>query len=435
MAKAKTIKKEKIVGAIVLAVIALVIVTIIVFSTIMGKNKLINGTGNLMKGIKTKRITSGEITKDFKKDYANFCISLLESCADSTDNVAFAPSNVMSATAFLGAAADNESENQLENAMGMNSKTAGEGLSVLESSIAFNKEKGYGLRYSNTAWLNSSTLFGIKKSFLKENAKYYGLGVQRVDFSVDNMEDVSNEPIFDATPSTFSSFEFGNGEFMNIVSGSSFEARWKNLASSTDVEKSLFAGSLSEQECDFFKAIENRYIDGDTYKGVVKDLEGGYSFVGLVPKPLDDIYYNSVPEIVRELKSKGNLLQLISNSQSKTVAVTLPSYANSVNCPTTTSFNNALSAAGVKNAFAASADFTDMAPSSQNLHVNNIVAAGDICFSATGICQEGKSGKKVSAKKFRNCDVAVSFSRSFLYFVFDNDTGLPIYCGILNRLS
>ncbi len=424
--------REKTVGAIVISVIAFVIVAVIVFATVMNSNGVITYNGNLMEKVNAKRITKGKLNDEFKEKYADFCIELADSVAGSKENVAFAPSNLMAATAFLAAASDEITADELERALGMRAEDVGKAISVLENKIAFKDDSG--LQYSTTAWLNGSTPFGIRKSFLKENGKVYGLGINREDFSLEKIEDIANKPILDATKSSiFSSLIFENGDFMNIISGSSFSSNWVNPVSSEELPLGLFAGSYSEQECGFFKTVEDKYLSGTTYVGAIKELEGGYSFVGLVPKKEGDISYYGVADVTRELKGVG-LLELMKKAQSKKVAVALPQYTNSVNIPSTTNFTEALEDMGVVSALKTGADMTNMAPNSYNLHLNNLVAAGDISISATGCCPAETKGKKVSQKELEDCEVSVRFDSSFIYFIYDNESGLPVYCGILNRL-
>ena len=426
-------KSEKTVGAIVISVIAFVLIAVIIFASTMNGNKIVTGKGDLMDGIKTKRITSGKIDDNFKQKYADFCYELINFAAKSKENVGFAPSNIMNATAFLAAASDGKTAEELEAALGMNAEAAGRALSSLETKSAL--RDGQGLGSSTTVWLNSLHPFGIRKNFLKENARFYGLNVMREDFSLDVIEDLSNESILDATKSnTFSSMQFGNNDFMNIISGASFIGEWETPASSEQISTGLFAGSISEQECSFFQSVENRYISGASYIGAVKELKGGYSFVGLLPKE-DEMNYYGVVDIARDLANGEGVLNLLKNAEEKNVTVVLPQYANSVNMPTTININKPLQSMGITSAFQVGASLNRMAPNSYNLHLNRIVAAGDIGFSVTGCCPEGKSGKKVSDKAFKECEAYVRFDSSFIYFIFHNETGLPIYCGIMNKLQ
>lgn len=426
-------KSEKTVGAIVISVVALVIVSVIIFASVMNNNGVVTAGGNLMEGFNIKRSTAGALNDDFKEKYFNFCAELLDAAADTRGNVAFAPSNVMNATAFLAGAADNTTQDELENILGIKAETAAKSLGSLENRIAF--KDGSGLQSSTTAWLNGSTSFGIRKSFLKENAKLYGLGIQREDFSLAEIEDLANAPLLDVTDGkTFSYMQFQPSEFMNIISGSSFSAEWEVPASSEQLFLNLFAGSLSEVECYFFRSVEDKFIEGSSYIGAIKPLKGNYSFVGLVPKSEEGLYFYSVADVVRELKA-GSLKTLIEKAKSKKVAVTLPQYTNSVNSPTTVNFTEKLESLGAASALKVGADFTDMAPNSYNLHLNNLVASGEISLSTSGSCPSGSDGKKVSEKALEECDAAVRFDSSFVYFIYDNESELPVYCGILNNLQ
>ena len=427
-------KSEKIVGAIVVSVISFVLIAVIVFASTMNGNKIITTNGDLMEGIKTKRVTKANIDDKFKEKYAEFCFKLIDDAARSQENVAFAPSNIMNSVAFLAAASNGDTSAELEKVLGMNAEIAGKTISALENKVEFHDVSG--LKSSTTAWLNSANPFGIRKSFLKQNAKFYGLGVKRENFAIDRMEDIANEEILDVTKSnTYSNFNFAGNEFMNLLSGSSFVGEWERPASSKQVSLGLFAGSISEQECEFFQTVEEKYIDGSTYIGAVKEFKGGYSFVGLIPKNEGDTDYYGVADITRNIKDGKGLLDLYAKAEEKKVTVVLPQYANSVNIPTTTDLKKSLQDMGISAVFKVGAELENLAHNSYNLHVNNVLAAGDIGFSVTGCCPEEKDGKKISKKAFEECKAYVRFDSSFVYFIFHNETGLPIYCGILNKLQ
>lgn len=142
-------KSEKIVGAIVVSVISLVLIAVIVFASMMNGNKIVTANGDLMEGIKSKRITKGVIDDKFKKKYADFCFKLIDDASGSQENVGFAPSNIMNAVAFLAAASNGDTATELENALGLNAEAAGKSLSALENKIKF--EDVSGLKSSTTA--------------------------------------------------------------------------------------------------------------------------------------------------------------------------------------------------------------------------------------------------------------------------------------------
>ncbi len=432
MAKSK-VKSEKTVGAIVVSVIALVIAAIIIFASVMSSNGVVTSKGDLMEGVGAKRATRGKLSEEFKELYMDFTIELVSSMASiSQENVAFAPSDILASAAFLAGAAEGQTKAEIETVLKIEAQDIGKGVSVLENRASYKEETG-GLMNSRSAWFNTMNPFGVKKNFLKKNAKYYGLKMRREDFTSDDIEILTNQLISqDTFGNTFSSFMFQDYDSMNMISAASFASLWKKKGASK-VYKDLYSGHISMLECSFFKTIADAYFMGERYDGIMKELEGDFSFVALLPKARGQMYY-SVSDMIQELLLNDQFQLLLKNAKKEKVSVALPEFSNSVNAPTTTDFSKALSDMGIKSVFNSQADLSNMAANSNNLYLNNLVAAGDISITQSGACINTDDNPLISEKEFKKCKVSMTFDHTFVYFIYDNKSQLPVYCGILNRI-
>ena len=418
----------------VIAAVALVLVGILIFTVIFSGHGTVMSNGDLMSKVHTSR-KGGEPDDEFKKLYSDFSLKLLESCADTHENVAFSLVDAVSSTALMAYSASGDTQVEIERALGTTGIKAGKNISGLAKRAAYSGRKGAGIKSANNLWLNNAALFGIKKSFLKANGKYFGLGIYRESFGDSKIADKASTKISDATDgNTFAQVKFDQTQYMSLVSGASFIAKWEKQSSSKNLSDNLFSGSESETSCSFFSSVENGYLNATTYSGAVKAYEGGFSFVGLVPKYKKEGTVYSISDILEELKS-GGIANLKSGLINGKTEVILPNYSNSVNVPTTTDFSGALKEAGVEKLFTKSADLGSLAPKSQNLHLDGFNMAGDIQITPAGSCSSESEGQAATKKELLECKKTVEFNRCFLYFVVDDKTGLPIYAAILNKLE
>ena len=435
MAKINYVEKNKALVISVISAVALVLVGVLLFSVIFSGRGTVMSNGDLMSKVRVSR-KGGEPDDEFKKVYSEFSLKLLKSSADTSENVAFSLVDAVSATALMAYSANGDTQVEIERALGTTGMKAGKSISGLQKRTAYSNKKGAGLKSANNLWLNNAALFGIKKSFLKTNGKYFGLGIYRESFADSKIVDSASTKISDATDgNTFSQVKFDQTQYMNLVSGASFVAKWKTQASSKNLSDNLFAGAQSEASCPFFTSVEDGYLNGTTYSGAVKAYEGGFSFVGLVPSYTKEGAVYTISEVLEELETSGGIANLKAGLINGKTEVILPDYSNSVNIPTTTDLSDALKEAGAEKLFTKSADLGSLAPKSQNLHLDSFSMAGDIQITPAGSCSSASEGKELTKKELSECKNSVEFNRSFLYFVVDDRSGLPIYAGILNKLD
>lgn len=144
----------------------------------------------------------------------------------------------------------------------------------------------------------------------------------------------------------------------------------------------------------------------------------------------EDSYY-TLQDVANEFDKNKLLANLFNYATNAKVEVILPYYVNSVNNPTGIDFSKDLKALGVTSVFGNSASLTELADNSSNLHLDNYYLSGDISITSAGAINN-YSEAKISKKEFESCKVSVFFTRSFMYFIYDNETKLPIYFGIVN---
>ena len=436
LSKVKINIKNKNMVALATSALALVLVAVIVIISVAGSNSVITKNGDLMKGVSGARVKNEKITDGFEEVYANFCLDLLVNTTKET-NIAFAPSNILSAIALMGHGAEHNTKLEIEKTLGMPSLEIGKQLSNLENRIKYNDKNAAGLRYSNNILLNNATLFGVKPKFLKDNAKYFGLGVDRISYSNEKeVKEVFQKYAEETSYISAINYKLEKLQYMNIFSNAAFTAKWEDEVSADDNGHDIFQGNNATTEANYFKFIADSYIKGGAYQGFTKKLEGNYTFVGLITNEYSQGSYYSSDMIFTELAETGQFKNILSTAtDDEEVAVWLPIYNNNSTATKTITFTSTLKNMGIKTALDKTATFNNMVEVSDNLHISEVAASGNVTLCAAGVCDTRSNQKKSNAKKVDECENKLAFNREFSYLIIDNKTGLPIYCAIVRNLD
>lgn len=416
--------------------VAVVLTAVIIITTILSGSGTVSKDGDLMKGISTNRVKNARVTDGFSEIYANFCLTLLAN-SDKESNIAFAPSNVMSAVVLMAHASDSNARLEIEKSLGMETIEMAKQISSIESRIKYKEKKKTGLNYSNNILMNNSVVYGVRKKFLKDNAKYFGLGIDRLSFAdAKGLKKVFEQYSQDVNYASTINYEVDKLQYMNILSNAHFSAEWEKATSEKDTSNELFQGIKHSVGTTFFKFMTDSYIEGGVYKGFTKKLKGGFTFVGLLPDNQQSGEYYGIDMIFTELSETGQFKDIASTAMDDTeVAVWMPRYNSDVSVAKNTLFSSAIKNMGIKTIFEKDAGFNNFAEVSSNLHVSEIAVAGSMNISPAGVCDAFSKNTKSEAEKIDKCENQLMFNREFVYFIVDDKTGLPIYCGILRNID
>ncbi len=426
--------KNKIVGISAISAIALILVVIILISSILNSSGAVTKSGDLMKKYKVSRQTT-KLTESFKNDYFKLTSKILNQQIADGGNAAISLIDTANTLSFLACASNGKTRNQIESLLGGDAISFAGAISTLDNSTKYTDNNKSGMMSSSSVWFNNSQLFGVKKAFLKTNAKHFGLNLQRAGFGEIETSNLARETVASATnQNSFSNIKFNESENINIVSGASFRSLWADQASTKDTYENLFFGQKCDYTCAYFKTVESEYISGNVFSGIAKDFADGFTFIALVPNMNIDGYIYPLKDMLDEINEKNMLKELYSSTSKTKVAVTLPFYSNSVKNPTSIDFSKTLKNLGVTSIFGNSADISAMVEDTENLKLDNYYISGDISITPAGTLNVS-ADNSVSKKQLDECKVSVEFNRSFIYFIYDNESELPIYLGIVNHIE
>lgn len=216
---------------------------------------------------------------------------------------------------------------------------------------------------------------------------------------------------------------------MAIINTVLFEAEWENPYEKEDISEHKFKNSSGmEQETEFMSSVEYRYIEADNVTGFIKPYKNGqYSFVAMLPQ--EGI---TPEEYVRSLTWK-ELCNMVLLSEERTVETLLPKFKYEYGIE----MDEAFKALGIKSAFDADkADFTSLGTSSLgNIFINRVLHKTYIQVDEKGT-RAGAASSFFGAKSAAPGEELkrVILDRPFFYMIIENQTGIPIFMGILNEV-
>ena len=212
-----------------------------------------------------------------------------------------------------------------------------------------------------------------------------------------------------------------------LLNAVSFEAKWREEYEENDIYDDEFTDADGNvKEVPFLHSSEQYYIEDDSFPGFTRPYKDtGFVFMALLPKKK-----RSQSFLVRALKDT-NLTDLYqSRTDQYDLSVSMPEFESS--------FNDDLTAfcreVGIEKVFTEEADFTPM--SSEWLKADSIIHKARIEVNRQGTKASAVSAMVVVAGCAPDFDRMkyVELNRPFLYAIVHEETGLPVFTGILNRL-
>ena len=211
--------------------------------------------------------------------------------------------------------------------------------------------------------------------------------------------------------------------FMNAVA---FEADWEEKYEEDNIYEETFTNiDRSEVELDMLHSTEYGYIENDDYTGFVKPYKGNeFSFMALLPKHKTQRFH------LRNLKTT-DLSKLFAERTGEEVEVTIPEFDYSYGGDIT----GICKGLGISQVFTEDADFSAM--TTAWLMLEKIIHKAHIEVDRRGT----KAAAVTKAYAVGGCadflyhsPKEVKLDRPFICAIMHNETGLPVFTGIVNKL-
>lgn len=207
-----------------------------------------------------------------------------------------------------------------------------------------------------------------------------------------------------------------------MINATAFIGKWTQHYSDFDiVEKEFHNSDGSTSMVEMIETSEQKYVENDFFTGFVKPYKDiGYSFMALLPKDEEMLF-----EMFLHRLSLSDLFVQGTEGQ---VFVTMPEFTYSFQ-EDITSFCKKI---GIHTIFSNKADFSPL--SSMRLNIDAIVHKARI-----EVNREGTKAAAVTMSALRSSPVffdskEVYLDRPFIYAIMHDETGLPVFAGIVNKL-
>jgi len=371
-----------------------------------------------------------KMSEAFVQAASSFGFELLEKNTAKKGNVMVSPLSVLYALGMTANGARGETKTQME-------KTLFGGISVEQANRYF---RGFGdslsdnagakLNIANSIWLNRLRGdFAVNAEFLSANTSYYDAGIFGVPFgpeAVTQINDWVSGKTDGMIPKTLN--ELSPAALMVLINTVLFDGKWAEDYQEHAVQQHEFTsydGSKTERE--MLASTENRYFKLGKGTGFIRPYVEKYSFVGILPDEGEDVY-----EYAASIDGAA-FAEAVTNPQRGTVQVRLPSFTFDYSVE----LKDALCALGMPDAFSDAADFTGMGECSEHIAISEVIHKTRI-----ELTKEGTKAAAVTAVIMKATSAAppkepvrIYLDRPFVFAIIDNESGLPIFCGIVSELK
>ncbi len=209
-----------------------------------------------------------------------------------------------------------------------------------------------------------------------------------------------------------------------LMNATAFEAEWKEEYEEDDIYEELFESSDGvEKEVDMLHSEETWYIETEDLKGFVKPYKkSDYSFMALLPN-------KKSKKALLELAQNCDYTDLFNIKTNTEVYTALPEF----NCDFDSELKPTLKKFGINEMFSDDADFSPF--TSEWIKVESVKHKAHI-----EVDRKGTKASAVSAMiGFVGCACVmikpfVELTRPFVYAIMHNETGLPVFVGVVNKL-
>lgn len=386
----------------------------------------VNAT-ELSAGYSRQATEQGSVDDAFVTALSNFSLSLFrESIKKDASNDLISPLSAILCLAMLANGADGNTKAQMENVLGIRTDALNKSLYRYVSTLYTSDSCKMNL--ANSIWLRDDHRDQISKDFLQTNADWYDAQIYSTPFDHTTVKDI-NKWVKHYSDGMINSIlnDIPELTVMYLLNALTFDAKWETKYEKNQIHEELFTHyNKSQITTEMMHSKESVYLSGEGVQGFAKNYAGGqYSFVALLPEENKDIY-----DYAASLNGE-TWRSLWKNKEDTAVRVSIPEFRYDRQ----RSLNDVLQTLGMTDMFDENlADFSNLA-SCDSLYCSEINQKvfievdrnGTKAAAITWGAMRGKSAGPAEEK-------VVSLDRPFLYAIADNNTGLPLFLGLVTAL-
>lgn len=393
------------------------------------------GTGQkdegLTAGITPAKVQEKEADDDFIKVYADFAVKSFRNFTDGEKNSMISPISVMLALSMAANGAQGETLEEMKEVLvsGMDVEKLNQYLHTLSEKLT-QGESSMGI--SNSMWIRdeeNSVQVEVNRDFLQVLSDYYSAQVFKEPFNGETVDKINNW-VFENTDGVIKNMidEIDERTIIYLINAVTFNAEWENIYYDTAIFNGMFHNSdNTDVETKFMYSQENKYISYNGAKGFIKDYKGGsFSFAALLPP--EDV---TLDEFIKNMEGE-TLIEAIKGYETESVLVYMPKFSSEYEIELSPMLKNM----GIERAFdGEKAQFEKMCSTTGgNVYIGQVLHKTFI-----NVYERGTTAGAAAMVEIKNEGAAlgeeVNLNRPFIYFIIDNDTGIPLFMGKVLNLN
>ena len=399
---------------------------------------------NLCAGIERSPFTSGIIMKEGYQNYREFIDSQLsftvrllqETYSENKEgNGLISPYSVAQALGMTANGADGKTLEEMENVLGggmpidsLNRYFRGQ----REMTVNASDDPKWSVSTANSIWTRDDrSRIQVLPGFIQNCVDYYDSELYTAPFDDTTVTDVNNwvnEKTNSMIPTILQAIH--PNDVMYLVNAVAFQAEWAEPYEEYMIKDGKFtAYDGTVQEVKMLCSSED-YISDDNTKGIIKDYCGlKYAFAALLPD--EDIPMDTYIEGLTAEKLRDLLANRFGDNYTQANAK-LPKFSYE--------YENELSQElidmGMPTAFSEAADFTRMNAADNKISIGEVLHKTFIDLD-----ENGTKAAAATIVKMRDQAMPLSpekeivFDRPFIYCIYDTNTLVPVFIGVINSLS
>ncbi len=367
--------------------------------------------------------------EEYTKGTTEFSFDLLSAVAHTDDNVVVSPLSVATALSMLANGASSATRKELRNvlAQGADLEAINSGNYYLNCRLtAFNNDKSK-FTSANSLWLNDS--FAVKPAFLQTAVNYYDADIQRVLFSEEKSVDKINKWVADKTDKEITAVleKLSDSEMAVLINAVLFDDEWATPYEESQLKDGTFHGTKGDTTAKFMNSTE-LYLETSYAKGITKGFANlPLKFAAILPA--EDVDMKTFAEGFSEVRWQG---VLGSQQITQTCKAAIPEFE----IRSTFDFTDYLKALGIRQAFeSAKADFTNLT-NTDDFYVSEVAQQAVVKINSKGVkAAAATTIKGNGAAAPSEEEKELNFDRPFMFVIYDNESGTPVFAGIVNNIE
>ncbi len=353
------------------------------------------------------------------------------------ENTMISPVSLLYALGMTANGASGETLSQMEDVLygGISADEANRYFLAFSQNLP-DGDGGALLDIANSIWINTrNEHFVVREPFMETNRAYYGAGVFGRDFLDPATVPEVNKWVSDNTdgmiPSVIS--ELNEEDLMLLINTVLFDGKWAQTYGEYDIREMVFTnydGSTSPAQ--MLCSEEWRHFSFGDGVGFVRPYAEKYSFVGILPEEGVDVY-----DYVQSFTGT-NLVDAVTEAMKtptgREALVRIPEFTFDYS----TSAVESLAALGMTDAFTTAADFSRMGEAENGICIGDVIHKTRIELTRNGTKAAAVTAVVATATG-APVDyvppVEIYLTRPFVFAIVDNETGLPIFSGIVTEIG